>query len=65
VRQRRDGGNQLGRDVLSRDEQLLRLQARGQPGINEVFALDREQPQLVPPAPVTQLANQLQPRIRS
>jgi len=44
VWQRRDRGEQLGRDVLVDGEQFLRLEPGSEPGVDEVLALDREQP---------------------
>ena len=58
--QRADLVQQLGLDVLARDQQHLGLQARGLGGLDQVLALGREQVELVPPAPVGQLADGLE-----
>jgi hypothetical protein len=47
-------------DVLARDEQLDRLDARGRRGLDEVLALGDEQAELVAPAPLRQLPNELE-----
>jgi hypothetical protein len=57
VRERGDLSQELGRDVLAGDEQLDRLDVgRG----DEILALDDEKPELVAPAPVTELADELE-----
>jgi len=61
--QRGDRREDVRRHVLARNQQLLRLQPGREPRLNEVLALDREQTELVPPAPVPKLPNELQPRV--
>ena len=63
MRERRDLGEQLRLDVLARDEHVRRLESGVEPGLDEVLALDREQPELVAPAPVVQLADELEPLV--
>jgi hypothetical protein len=63
VRERRDLGEQLGRDGLARDEQLDRLEPGIRRGVDEVLALRDEQPELVTPAPVMELADELEPLV--
>ncbi len=46
--ERREGGEELFLDVLTRDEELDRLDARAERGVDQVLALDREQPRLLP-----------------
>jgi hypothetical protein len=58
--ERRDLGEQLRLDVLPRDEQLDRLDARGEGGLDEILALRRKQPELVAPAAIVQLAGELE-----
>jgi hypothetical protein len=56
VRERRHLGEEGRLDVLARDQQLDGLDAF----CEQVLTLDREQPELVAPAPVTELADKLQ-----
>jgi hypothetical protein len=56
VRERRYLREERRLDVLARDQQLDGLDAVGK----QVLPLDREQPELVAPAAVTQLADKLQ-----
>jgi hypothetical protein len=56
----RDLGEQRRLDVLARDEQLDRLPARRAAGVDEILALGDEQPELVAPAPLAQLADELE-----
>jgi hypothetical protein len=63
MRERRHLGQQLGRNVLSRDEHVGGHEPGGEPGFEEVLPLDREQPELVPPAPVVELADELEPLV--
>jgi hypothetical protein len=58
--QRRHLREQFRGDVVAGDEQLRRLESRREPRFDEVFALDREQPELVAPAPVVELADELE-----
>jgi hypothetical protein len=61
MRERRDLGEQRRLDVLSRDQQFDRLDAGG--GLDQVLSLDDEQPELVAPAPVVELADELEPLV--
>jgi len=63
VRERRHLREQLRLDVLPRDQQLDRLDAGREPGVDEILSLDGEQPELVPPAPVVKLADELEPLV--
>ncbi|HEU5243687.1 MAG TPA: hypothetical protein VFU33_04735 [Gaiellaceae bacterium] len=63
MRERRHPGQQLGLDVLPRNEHVGGIEPRGQPGLEQVLALDREQPELVSPAPVVELADELEPLV--
>jgi hypothetical protein len=57
VRERRHLGQQRGLDVLAGDQQIDGLDALG----DEVLSFDGEQPKLVSPAPVVELADELEP----
>jgi hypothetical protein len=61
--ERRHLREQLRRDVVPCDENVGRLEARGEPGLDEVLSLDGEQPELVAPAPVVELADELEPLV--
>jgi hypothetical protein len=61
--ERRRLREQLRGDVVAGDEQLGGLEPRGEPGLDEVLSLDREQPELVAPAPVVELADELEPLV--
>jgi hypothetical protein len=61
MRKPRDLREQFAPDVLAGDEQLDRLETPG--CLDEVLPLDREQPELVPPAPVVELADELEPLV--
>ena len=61
VRERRHLGEQRRLDVLSRDEQVDRLDAGGR--LDEVLTLRDEQLELVAPAPVVELADELEPLV--
>ena len=52
-----------GSNVLACDENVRGLEAGIEPGLDEVLALDREQPELVAPAPVVELADELEPLV--
>jgi hypothetical protein len=54
---------QLRLNVLACAENVRGLEAGIEPGLDEVLALDREQPELVAPAPVVQLADELEPLV--
>jgi hypothetical protein len=60
VHEARDLGEELRLDVLPRDEVLDRLDLRC---LDEILALDDEEAELVPPAPVAELADELQPLV--
>jgi hypothetical protein len=51
---------QLRFDVLTGDEELHRLDLRR---LDEILALDDEEAELVAPAPVAELADELQPLV--
>jgi hypothetical protein len=61
MRERRDLREQRRLDVLARDQQLDRLDAGGR--LDQVLPLDGEQPELVPPAPLVELADELEPLV--
>jgi hypothetical protein len=63
VRERRDVGEQLGRDGLARDEQVDGLEAGLVRRLDEVLPLRDKQPKLVAPAPVAELADELEPLV--
>jgi hypothetical protein len=63
VRERRDLGEQFRRNGLPCDEQLDRLEPGIRRCVDEVFALRDEQPELVTPAPVMELADELEPLV--
>jgi hypothetical protein len=58
--QGRDAGEQPRLDVLAGDEQVHLLVAAVLRGRDEVLPLRDEQPELVPPAPVVQLPDELE-----
>jgi hypothetical protein len=58
--ERRDVGEQRRLDVLAGDQQLHGLEARIACGVDEILALSDEQPQLLAPAPLVQLADELE-----
>src|SRR5439155_6760242 len=58
--ERRVLGEQLRRDVLARHEQLDRLDPCLPGRVDEVLALGHEEPELVAPAPVGELADELE-----
>jgi hypothetical protein len=60
VRERRHLRQQRRLDVLSGHEQLDRPDAVGR---EQILALDDEQPKLVAPAPVVELADELEPLV--
>ena len=61
VRERRHLGEERRLDVLARDEQVDRLDARRR--LDEILTLRDEQPELVAPAPVVELADELEPLV--
>ena len=58
--ERRHLGEQPRLDVVARDEQLDRLDPCRRGRIDEVLSLDEEEPELVAPAALVQLADELQ-----
>ena len=56
MRERRHLREQRRLDVLVRDEDVGRLEAGAEAGLDEILTLDREQPELVAPAPFLELA---------
>jgi hypothetical protein len=64
VRERRDGGEELGLDVLAGDEHVDRLRPGGEPGLDQVFALADEEAGLRPLVAALEPADQLQACIR-
>jgi hypothetical protein len=63
VREARGVRQQLRRDRLTRDEQIDGLDAGGGRSLDEILALRDEQPELVAPAPVAELADELEPLV--
>jgi hypothetical protein len=63
VRECRHLRQQRRLDVLARDEQLDRLDAGRRRGGGEILALRDEQLELVAPAPVVELADELEPLV--
>jgi hypothetical protein len=61
VREHRDLGEERRLDVLAGDEQIDRLDATG--GLDEILTLRDEQLELVSPAPVVELADELEPLV--
>jgi hypothetical protein len=59
MRERRHLGEQRRLDVLARDEHVDRLDVLGE----QILALDDEQPELVAPAPIVELADELEPLV--
>jgi hypothetical protein len=60
VRKRRHLRQELRRDVVARHEQIDGI---GPGGDDEILALGDEQLELVPPAPVVELADELEPLV--
>jgi len=60
MREGRDLGEQGGLDRLARDQQLDRFDPRCRRCVDEVLALDREQAELVAPAALVELADELE-----
>jgi hypothetical protein len=58
--ERRHLRQQLRSDVVPRNEDVGGLEPGGEPGIDQVLSLDREQPELVAPVPVVELADELE-----
>jgi hypothetical protein len=63
MRERRHLREQLRLDVLPRHQHVRRLEPGREPGLEQILPLDREQPELVPPAPVVELADELEPLV--
>jgi hypothetical protein len=57
VRERRHLAEELRRDVVARHEQVDRVDPRGG---DEILTFRDEEPELVAPAPVVELADELQ-----
>src|SRR6266536_1029651 len=60
VRERRHLREERGLDVLARDEEIDGI---GRCGLDEILTFRDEQPELVAPAPVVELADELEPRV--
>ena len=60
MRKRRDLGQQRGRHVLAGDEELDRFDPRLPRRVDEILSLGDEEPELVAPAPVGELADELE-----
>ena len=58
--ERRDLGQERRLDVLSGDEQFRRLDPGVERSTDEIFTLRDEEPELVAPAAVVQLADELE-----
>jgi hypothetical protein len=58
--ERRDLRQQGGLDVVARDEHVDSVEPAGERCIDEVLALDEEEPELVSPAALVQLADELE-----
>jgi hypothetical protein len=63
VAERRHLGEQLRRDVLPCDQQVRRRDPGRDGGLDQILSLDREQPELLAPAPVVELADELEPLV--
>jgi hypothetical protein len=63
MRERRHLCQQLGRDVLPCDEDVGRLESSRKACLDQILSLDSEQPELVPPAPIVELADELEPLV--
>jgi hypothetical protein len=63
VPERRHLGQQRRLDVLAGDQDIDRLEAAGVGGVDEVLTLDEEEPELVAPASLVQLADELEPLV--
>jgi len=60
MRELRNSRQQLRLDVLPRHQQLHRLDSRR---LDEILPFDDEEAELVPPAPVAELADESQPLV--
>jgi hypothetical protein len=65
VRQGRDLREELRQNRLARDKQLDGLEPDFEPGIDEVLALSGEQAELLALPPRSELADELELRVRS
>jgi hypothetical protein len=63
MRQRGHLGEEVRRDVLTSDQPVDGFEAGGETGLDEILSLDRKQPELVAPAPVVELADELEPLV--
>src|SRR6478736_8013874 len=59
--ERRHLREQFRLDVVAGHEHVRGLEVRGEAGLDEILAFDREQPELVAPASVVELADELEP----
>jgi hypothetical protein len=63
--QGRDGGEEIRLDALAGDEKLDRLDSGRRGGVDQVLALDREEPELLAlPLLREELPDELQRRVR-
>jgi hypothetical protein len=60
VSERRNLGEQGRLDVLARHQHVDRLEAARTRGVQEIFALDEKETELVAPAALVQFANELE-----
>jgi hypothetical protein len=60
MRERRYLREQVRLDVVAGEQQLDRLDPYCRRGADEIFALDEEEPELVAPAALVQLADELE-----
>jgi hypothetical protein len=63
MRERRHLREQLRCDVVPGDENVGGLEPSTEPGLDQILPLDGEQPELVAPAPVVELADELEPLV--
>src|SRR5437763_11854910 len=63
MRERRHLGQQLRFDIRPRDEHVRRFDRGREPCLEQILPLDREQPELVAPAPVMEFADELEPLV--
>jgi hypothetical protein len=63
MRKRRDLSEELPRNIVPRDEDVRRLEPGREPRLEQILPLDREQPEFFAPAPVMELADELEPLV--
>ena len=63
MRERRHLPEQLRLNVRTGHEHVCGLEPRGETSLDQILPLDREQPELVPPVPVVELADELEPLV--